>query len=198
MKPVVGLTGGIGVGKSTVSQILARLGAIIIDADKVGHRIILPGGKAYDVVVREFGRDILEPDGTINRKRLGAIVFSDHDKLRRLDSIMHPLMAEAMAEEIASLRKIAAPDSGIVLEAAVLIEAGWERLVDQVWVVVSDIERVIERLAVRNNLSRAEVMKRMSAQISDEERLTHADVILRNNGSFEEMEKQVLAAWERL
>jgi dephospho-CoA kinase len=198
MKPVVGLTGGIGAGKSAVSQILSRLGAVIIDADKVGHRIILPGGKAYDAVIREFGRETVEPDGTISRKRLGAIVFSDHEKLKRLDSIMHPMMAETMAEEVASLRKIAAADSVIVLEAAVLIEAGWDGLVDQVWVVVSDTECVIKRLAVRNKLSREEVMKRMRAQISDEERLKHADVVITNHGSFAEMEKQALAAWEKL
>src|SRR5918996_2952795 len=129
--PVLGLTGGIGVGKSTVTHVLEELGAAIIDADKVGHQIYLPDLPAWREIVDTFGAEVLNADRTINRQALGKIVFADPEALRRLNGIVHPKMFDRMAELIAELRTQGGMKA-IVVEAAVLIEANWMPLVDQV------------------------------------------------------------------
>ncbi len=132
----VGLTGGIGSGKSTVSQILAELGAFVIDADKVGHEIYLPGKEAWRQVVAAFGRDILAADQTIDRKKLGAVVFASDEARKRLNAIVHPLMFQDIRQRVTE-KRAEGFTKPVVVEAAILIEAHWLPLVDEVWVVVT-------------------------------------------------------------
>jgi dephospho-CoA kinase len=193
----VGLTGGIGSGKSTVSQILVELGAFIIDADKVGHEIYLPGKEAWRQVVAEFGRDILADDQTIDRKKLGAIVFASDEARKKLNSIVHPLMFHDIRQR-ATEKRAEGFTKPIVVEAAILIEANWLPLVDEVWVVVTGKSAVIERVAVQRGLSARDTEARIASQLADTERLKHANVVIRNDGSLEDLKKQIRIAWERL
>jgi dephospho-CoA kinase len=195
--PVIGLTGGIGAGKSTVTQLLEELGAAVIDADKVGHQIYLPELPAWQEIVATFGRGVLHADRTINRQALGKIVFADPEALRTLNRIVHPKMFERMAELTAELRARGGIKA-IVIEAAILIEAHWQPLADQIWLVVASEPVVIERLAKQRNLSPEQVRTRIAAQLSDEERLKHAHVVIRNDGSLDEVRTAVRQAWDQL
>lgn len=194
---VAGLTGGIASGKTSVSGMLAAKGAHVIDADRVGHDVIAPGGEAYEEVVAAFGREILAPDGAIDRRGLGAIVFADAAQLKRLNAISHPRMATRMAEAIAELRARPADQAPplIVLDAAILLEAGWDVLCGEVWVVVTAPETALERLMARNRLSRAEAQARLSAQIGNDERTARARRVIRNDGTLEELRGQVERLW---
>src|SRR5687768_13108766 len=195
--PVIGLTGGIGAGKSTVTQLLEELGAAVIDADKVGHQIYLPELPAWQEIVATFGRGVLHADRTFNRQALGKIVFADPEALRTLNRIVHPKMFERMAELTAELRARGGIKA-IVIEAAILIEAHWQPLADQIWLVVASEPVVIERLAKQRNLSPEQVRTRIAAQLSDEERLKHAHVVIRNDGSLDEVRTAVRQAWDQL
>ena len=195
--PVIGLTGGIGAGKSTVTQMLEELGAAVIDADKVGHQIYLPDLPAWREIVTTFGQGVLDADRTINRQALGKIVFADPEALRTLNRIVHPKMYERMAELIAELRAHGGMQA-IVVEAAVLVEANWMSLVDQVWVVVASEAVVVDRLAKQRSLSPDQVRTRIAAQLSNDERLKHAQVVIRNDGSLEEVRAAVHQAWDQL
>ncbi len=187
---VIGLTGGIGSGKSTVVRRLVELGALAIDADKVGHEIYLPGTPGFAAVVAAFGKEIVAPDGTIDRKALGAKVFADANALARLNAIAHPRIADAIRERIERLRA-SGETRPVVLEAAVLIEAGWKALVDEVWVVVAPPPVAIERLARDRGLSREEAARRIAAQLTNEGRAAHADVVIANDGALEDLLKEV-------
>jgi len=195
--PVIGLTGGIGAGKSTVTQMLEELGVAVIDADQVGHQIYLPDLPAWREIVERFGIEVLHADRTINRQTLGKLVFADPEALRTLNHIVHPKMYDRMAELIAELRTQGGMKA-IVVEAAVLIEANWMPLVDQVWVVVASESIVVERLAKQRNLSPEQVRTRIAAQLSNDERLKHAQVVIRNDGSIEQVRAAVQQAWEQL
>ena len=195
--PVIGLTGGIGAGKSTVTQRLEELGAAVIDADKVGHQIYLPDLPAWREIVAMFGTTVLNADRTINRQALGKIVFADPEALRTLNGIVHPKMFDRMAELIAELR-VRGGMKAIVVEAAVLIEANWMPLVDQVWVVMASEAVVVDRLATQRNLSPEQVRTRIAAQLSNDERLKHAHVVIRNDGSIEQVRSAVQQAWDQL
>src|SRR5712692_3880756 len=146
MKPItIGLTGGIGSGKSAAAKILAELGAPAIDADKVGHEIYQPGAPAYRELIDAFGEEILAPDRTIDRRKLGPIVFADPAALKRLNSIVHPKMFARMREMVDAMRT-GGERKPIVIEAAILIEANWQPLFNEIWLVVASRERVIERV----------------------------------------------------
>jgi dephospho-CoA kinase len=194
--PVIGLTGGIGTGKSTVTQMLVDLGAAVIDADKVGHQIYLPELPAWREIVETFGAQVLNPDRTINRQALGKMVFADPEGLRRLNRIVHPKMVDRIVELIAEMRAQGEVQA-IVVEAAVLIEANWTPLVDQVWLVVASEPVVVERLAKQRQLSPEQVHTRIAAQLSNDERLKHAHVVIRNDGSLDEVRAAVQQAWEQ-
>ena len=193
----IGLTGGIGSGKSTVSQILAGLGAWVIDADKVGHEIYLPGKAAWQQVTAAFGRDILAADQTIDRKKLGAIVFGSEEARKKLNAIVHPLMFKEIERRIKEKRAEGVIQP-IVVEAAVLIEANWLPLVDEVWVVVAGRSAVIERVAAQRGLSAHDTEARIVSQLADAERLKHASVVIPNDGALEDLQKRVSEAWSRL
>ena len=191
---VIGLTGGIGSGKSTVSTMLAELGAVILNADLVGHEAYLPHQHVWGGVVEAFGREILGEQDEVDRRRLGAIVFQDPEALKRLNSIVHPWMYRRMGE---LLKELGAKGTRVaVLEAALLIEAHWTPLVDQVWVTQASEERVIERLQARNGLTPEQVRDRIRAQMPVEERARQAEVVLDTNGALEAVRVKVRESWE--
>ena len=193
----IGLTGGIGSGKSTVSQLLGELGAFVIDADKVGHEIYQPGKEAWKQVTAAFGQDILAPDQTIDRKKLGAIIFGSDDARKKLNSIVHPLMFKDIDYRIKEKRADGFTKP-IVVEAAILIEANWLPLADEVWLIVTNKNAVIERVASQRGLSAKDTEARIASQLSDTERRKYATLVIENDGSLEDLKKKVQAAWSRI
>jgi dephospho-CoA kinase len=195
--PIIGLTGGIGAGKSTVAAVLASLGARVLDADRIGHEVYRPGSPGFRRVVDEFGRGIVAPDGTIDRPALGAIVFADATALARLNAIVHPLIAAEVGRRLAAAGAEGF-DGPLVVEAAVLLEAGWQRLVDRVWVVSTRRENAIARIMATRGLGRAEAERRLDAQMSDGDRRRVADLVIENDGTPEELRAKVEEAWHTL
>jgi len=193
---VIGLTGGIGSGKSTVSQFLAELGAVIIDADKAGHETFQPDTEAWREVVAAFGQEILSPDGEIDRKKLGEIVFGQPESLLRLNQIMHPRMYEMMKARIEEYRQQGV--AVVVLEAALLIEASWTSLVDEVWITVASEARILERLKEQRGLAEEQTLARIRSQLPSEERIKHADVVINNDGDLDAVKAKVNELWARL
>ena len=192
---VIGLTGGIGSGKSTVSQCLAELGAIIIDADKVGHEASQRNTEVWQDVVAAFGRQIIAPNGEVDRKKLGEIVFNQPELLSRLNQIMHPRMYDMAKAWIEEYRRQGV--DVVVLEAALLIEAGWTSLVDEVWVTVASEATVFKRLKEQRGLKKEETLARIRSQLSSAERIKHADVVISNDGDLDVMKTKVRELWQR-
>lgn len=193
----VGLTGGIGSGKSAVAGILAELGASVIDADQIGHQVYAPGTLGWCRVVEAFGSDVVAADGHIDRGRLGRAVFADAGQRARLNAIVHPLIREALLARLAAERR--AGRAPVIVEAAVLVEANWQNLVDEVWLVTARREVVERRLAAQRGMGADAVTSRVQAQLSDAERAVHATVIIDNNGTLAELRARVERLWrERL
>lgn len=190
---VIGLTGGIAAGKSTVSEALRERGAVIIDADKVGHEAYQPGTETYHALVGHFGGQIVGDNGEIDRRRLGGIVFNNPAERVALQDIVWPRMKEMMRSRLAEHR--AAGAQVIVIEAAVLIEASWTDLVDEVWVVQVPESVALARLMSRNGLSEQDGLARIRAQLTNAERAARAQVIIDNSGAIAEARTQVDAAW---
>ena len=191
---VIGLTGGIASGKTTVSEQLDGLGAEIINADLVGHQVYLPGTDAYKDIIDTWGEDLADPDTKeIIRQKLGGIVFSDPEHLKTLNSITWPRIYDMVDHILYDHRsndvKVA------VLEAALLIEADWTALVDEVWVTAVPVEVASARLQKRNNLTEEQALLRISSQISNEERAATADVVIDTTPSLEQVEATVLDVW---
>jgi dephospho-CoA kinase len=191
----IGLTGGIGSGKSTVSKLLADLGAPIIDADKVGHAIYALDGPAYPDMIAAFGEGILAPDRTIDRKKLGPIVFADPAALKRLNSIVHPKMFARMREMVDAMRT-RGERTPIVIEAAILIEANWQPLFNEIWLVVASREHVIERVERDRGLKPEQTEARIKAQLSDDDRRKYATMVVTNNGTIDELRAKVADLWQ--
>jgi dephospho-CoA kinase len=194
---ILGLTGGIGAGKSVVGGILRELGAYVIDTDKVGHRVYEPGSEGWRRIVETFGEGVLAPDRTIDRKRLGAIVFGDETQRRALNAIVHPLIFQEIMREI-SARRAAGFTGHIVLEAPILVEAKGTGMVDRIWVVTAPRAAVEERLTSARGLTRAEIAARAGAQLADAERRRHADLVIENDGDLTALRAAVEAAWRTL
>ena len=192
---VIGLTGGIASGKSLVSRQLAERGAVIIDADKVGHQAYRAGTDTFRAVVEAFGDEIVGADGEIDRKALGAKVFGDPEARQRLESIVWPAMRRMMEEQLEELR--AKGTEVAVLEAALLIEADWLPLVDEVWLVEVSPDVARERIIERNGLTPEQAESRIRAQLTNEKRRPFADLVIENNGTLEELHRAVDEAWER-
>ncbi len=182
---IIGLTGGIASGKSTVSQKLADLGAVIIDGDKIAHKIMEPGWPTYEEIVKEFGNDILNPDLTIDRARLGAIVFEDPARMRALNRIVRPYIYEAIDKEIET-KRLAHPKAVLVLDIPLLFEARLDLIADQVWVVWVDRETQISRLMGRNSLTREDAIRRIDSQMPLDEKARRAHLVIDNNGSMDD------------
>ncbi len=177
---IIGLTGGIGSGKSEASGILRELGALVIDADIVGHETYKSGEPTFGEVVETFGDGVIGSDGEIDRRELGAIVFGDPDKLKRLTDIVWPRISEAIGNRIAQKRENG-NTAVLVVEAAVLFEAGWENLFDEIWVVTAPEEDVLDRLERQRNQKPEQTRARVRAQMTNEERERRADVMVRND-----------------
>jgi len=194
---VIGLTGGIASGKSTAARELARRGARVIDADKLGHRAYEPGSAAHRDVIAAFGPEVRAADGTIDRAALGACVFGKPEQLKRLTDIVWPEIRRLAQAEIAALRA-AEPRAVVVLEAAVLFEAGWEPLVDEIWVVIVPRELAVQRAVARGGLSAAQVEARIDAQLGNAERRRRAHVVVDNAGDETALARQLAEHWERV
>jgi phosphopantetheine adenylyltransferase/dephospho-CoA kinase len=192
----IGLTGGIASGKSTVSKILAEHGVVLIDADLLGHQTYEPGTETFAQVVAEFGDEIVAEDGTINRQVLGGLVFGHPDGMGRLTGIVWPGIRALATAELARLDE--AGTAVAVLEAAVMIEAGWQDMVDEVWVVTAPPDAARERLMERNGLSAEDADNRINSQISNDERIEHADLVISTDCSLEEVAGRVHEAWDGL
>ncbi len=192
---VIGLTGGIGSGKSTVSQFLSELGAVIIDADRVGHEAFKPDTEPWREVVAAFGRQVLTPNGDIDRKKLGEIVFGNAELLSRLNQIMHPRMYDMVKVQLEEYQRRGV--EVVVLEAPLLLEAGWTSLVDEVWVTVASESTVLKRLQERVGLSKEESLSRIHSQLSSEERIKRADVVINTDCSLDEVKARVRELGER-
>jgi len=193
----VGLTGGLATGKSFVGRTLAELGCYWISADELGHRVLEPGGAAYDAVVSEFGRAILDEGGRIDRRKLAAEVFGDPEKLERLNRIVHPLVIE-WEEKLLSEYGARHPEGIGVVEAAILIETGSHKRFDRLIVTVCDPEQQIERAMRRTGLSRDEVLARIRRQLPVEEKIKLADYVIDTSGTKEETVRQVKRVYEEL
>lgn len=193
----VGLTGGIGAGKSSVATLLAELGARVIDADRIGHEVYRPGTEGHARVAETFGPGVVAADGTIDRRALGAIVFADRAALARLNAAVHPLIGAEIQRRIAAARADG-DASPIVVEAAILLEAGWQPLFDRVWVVSTSPENALARVMASRGLTREEVERRLAAQMSDRDRRRLADLVIENDGSPAALRAEVEKAWRTL
>jgi dephospho-CoA kinase len=193
---VIGLTGGIGSGKSTVARVLAELGAVVIDMDSLGHQAIKPGGKAYGQIVQEFGESIVSAGGEIDRTRLGGIVFRNHEALLRLNRIVHPEIDRLLKAELDKYRRRGT--KVVVLEAAALLEAGRASQADELWVTVAPEKVVLKRLTERSGYSEEAARSRIESQLTDQERTRRADIIIDTDCSLGELEARVRTEWQKL
>ena len=190
---VIGVTGGIGTGKTEVSKILECLGAEVINADLVGHEAYEPHTEGWGAVVEAFGEKVLGTGGEVDREKLGAIVFGDPDALKRLNAIMHPRIYRLIEERIETLDRNGRDVA--VVEAALLLEANWTPLVSELWVATSSEDTVVARLRERTDLDDASIGTRIRSQMPQEERVQYADVVIDNSGSLAELKQQVLQLW---
>lgn len=194
---VVGLTGAIASGKSLVTEELKRLGAEALDADVIARELVVPGLPAYYEILREFGNGVLKEDGTLNRRLLGSIVFSDRARLEVLNRIMHPKILGRIEAGIKELNA-RCKDPLIVVDIALLVELGFYRKVDKVIVVAADQEKLVKRMMARDRLTEAEARQRLSAQLPIKEKLAYADYVIDNNGTIEEALNRTRAVFKEL
>ena len=186
----IGLTGGIASGKSLVAELFRRLGAAVIDADSIAREVVDPGTAGWQSVVAEFGQDILTPNGTIDRAKLGSIIFSDWERRNTLNAILHPLIINTIRERIAELGR-EHPETLVVADIPLLIECGLQHEFDAVIVVWSPVELQRKRLMERDGLSAAEAQQRIDAQMALNEKQAHATYVIKNDGSEKQTEEQV-------
>ena len=187
---LIGLTGGIASGKSIVAEMFQNLGAHIIDADRIGREIMIPGTDAYERVVNAFGREILKDDLTIDRKKLGGIVFENPEKLRLLNECTHPFIFREMARQVEKIRENN-PDALIIIDVPLLIETNIQNIFDKIIVVYSDETAQMKRLNERDGLSDTEARKRISSQMPLTEKIKYADFVIYNDEGLENTRKQV-------
>lgn len=192
---VIGLTGSIGSGKSTVARMLDDLGAVVLDADTIGHEALMPHTEVWREVVSTFGKDILRKDGLIDRQKLSQIVFNDADSLTKLNSIIHPRMFQTVKKRLEEWRRHR--ERVVVLEAPLLIEAGWTSLVDRVWVVVTSEEQAVRRLVLDGRLSEDEARARWRSQLPVAEKVKYGEVI-DNSGSMDDLRARLEAMWREI
>ncbi len=194
---IICLTGGFASGKSTAAKFMEEKGANIIDADRLGHRAYDIGTHPYRQVIDTFGQEIVADDNDIDREALGNKVFGKPEELKKLTDIVWPEIRRLAELEIAGFDAIY-PDGIVILEAAVLFEAGWEDIGDETWVVVVDRETAIERSILRNKIDRTAAEKRIDSQISNEERISKADTVIENNGDQSQFIARLETEWDRV
>lgn len=190
---LIGLTGNIATGKSAVAGMLAELGAEVVDADEVAHEVMRAGSPVHAQIVAAFGPEVLAPDGEIDRRRLGTIVFADSAALARLEAIVHPAVIAEVGRRI-----VASNAPAVVVEAIKLIESGMAESCDSVWVTTCRPDQQIRRLMAGRKMSRAEAEQRVQAQSPQEAKTARADVVIDTGGTLAQTRAQVRAAWERL
>jgi len=202
---VIGLTGGIASGKSTVSQFLEELGAVIIDADKVGHEAFESDTESFGEVVDAFGKEILTPDGEIDRQKLGRVVFSDPKALAKLNNIVHPRIYDLVKSRLEDYRrrgvKVVVLEMPLLVEVPLSMKAGQPTLsdeLDEVWVTVAPEAVVLQRLGKKAGLSEPEARARIRSQLPSEERLKHADVVIDTDCGLDELKARVAKLWQAL
>jgi dephospho-CoA kinase len=193
---VIGLTGGIGTGKTEVIHVLFELGAVVIESDKVAHSSYLPGTKAHEAIVSQFGNDVLDPSGFIDRKSLGKIVFSDPARRLELEEIVWPVVEEMIEARLAEDEKRGT--KVVVFEAAKLYEPGWDRLADIVWTVESPRGDIGKRVEQRSGLDESETGARVAAQLTSDERKSMADLVIENNTTLDDLRDQIVELWESI
>jgi dephospho-CoA kinase len=193
---VIGLTGGIGTGKSTVAGFMAELGAVVIELDKLGHEVMRPGGDAWRKLVEFFGETIIDRDGEIDRSCLGQIVFNDSAALETLNSIIHPEIDRMVDARLAEYREKGV--KYVVLEAAARLDTDRSSQVDEVWVTAAPDDVVLKRLSTRSGFSEKESKARIASQLPNEERVKRADVVIDTDCSLDELKKRVTSAWRKM
>ena len=196
MTLVIGLTGGIASGKSTISSILKAVGWPVIDADLIARQIVLPGSKGFEQIVNRFGPQMLNSDGTLDRKKLGKTVFDDPKKLSDLDKIEHPLIQEAIDSQLDEFKKQHLPV--VVLDVPLLFETGMDEECDLTVLAVVDQATQLKRLMKRDQISKMDAVKKISSQMSLKEKMQRADVIIDNNGTLEQTRSQVAELVDRV
>lgn len=198
-RPVIiaGLTGGIASGKSTVSRFLADAGAQVIDADIIAREVVKPGTRGFHAIIASFGRAILLPDGNIDRKRLGEIIFNDTDKKARLDAIVHPLVFERSAEMIAQIAP-QTPDAVVIMDIPLLLEAGMGSDLDEVIVVYVPEAIQLKRLMNRDGIDKQAAMARIRSQMPIEEKRRRATVVIDNSSTLSDTRRRAMTVFERL
>jgi dephospho-CoA kinase len=197
---LIGLTGGVGSGKDLVSEGFKSLGASIIDADIIARDILKPGAPTYLEVIKEFGSEILQADKSIDRKKLGAIVFSNPERLKKLNAITHPVIMREVEARVAELKERLglANDAIIIINAPLLIEVGHTELVEKLIVVYCDEDKQIERIIKRDSLTKDEALQRIRSQMPLTEKIKISDIAINNNHTREETLKQVREVYELL
>jgi dephospho-CoA kinase len=192
---LVGLTGGLGSGKSTVARMLDERGAVVVDADELGRKALEPGSPGFEQVCDVFGRDILDPEGRIDRRELAARVFADEGKRRVLESITHPEVFRRLAETVEELR---GTNTAVVFDAALIVETGFHEAVDVLVVVTAPLEDQVRRVAADRGMGEDEARSRIGAQADPRRREALADVVIRNDGDLASLERQVDDLWAEL
>jgi len=193
---VIGLTGGIGSGKSKFAEFLAELGAVVITADQLGHKVLAPGTEGQRELVEAFGKKVLTTEGEVDRKRLAEKVFGNRAAMEKLNHITHPRVFQLVRNQLKEGRRKGTPV--VVIEAPLLLEAGWLSAIDEVWVVTASEATVLSRLKKRGGLSESQMRARIRAQMPDSERRKQADVVINNEGSHDELKESARHLWERL
>ncbi|MEQ9618101.1 MAG: dephospho-CoA kinase [Deltaproteobacteria bacterium] len=194
---IIGLTGNIACGKSTVARMLKGLGARVIDADEIARSVVEPGERAWGDIVEKFGEEVLNDDRTLNREKLGEIIFNDDAKRNLLNEITHPRIIGRIRELVKSYGRENAPV--VIIEAALIVEkGGMKDLIDKLIVVTSDEKSQMERLTARNGYSREEALSRIKAQMPLSDKVKHADYVIENSATLENLRIQVESLWERI
>ena len=193
----VGLTGSIAVGKSFVLEVFRELGVFVLDADLTAREVVAPNTKGLRMIVENFGAEILQASGELDRVKLGAIVFADETKRQLLNSIVHPLVHESQSDWLAE-RESENPDGIAIIDAALMIESGgWKRF-HKLIVVFCEPALQLERLILRNNISETEALKRINSQMPQEEKKSYADFLIDTSKGFEDTRRQTIEIYERL
>ncbi len=192
----IGLTGRIGSGKSEVARVLRELGATVIDTARAGHEVYRSGSPPFNSIIREFGKEMTGPTGEIDRRKLGAAVFADPEKRQRLEALVWPAITDAIREGLGQARNRG--DGVAVLDSAMLLEAGWDKFTDEVWLVEAPEQQATDRVRQRSGLDGEQVRRRLAAQVPNTERRARARILVWNDADIDALERRVRSACESL